>query len=91
MPRAGTFDKIGEVGGTVCIGRIPVSPGDWVLADEMGVIVAPKARVADCFEAARAVYEKEEYMAPLLRAGQGFPEIVAGLEAAKAAKKAKTI
>ena len=42
-PRAGTFAEIGEWQTTICCGRIPVSPGDWIVADRLGTVVVPSA------------------------------------------------
>ena len=79
VPRAGTFAHIGEVGGAICLGRVVVTPGDWIVADEMGVVVIPRAKLLQAYTATAAVYKKESGMQPRLEAGETFDEIVASM------------
>ena len=65
------------VGITICLGRVPVNPGDWIVADEMGVVVVPRARLLEAYDATVAVYTKETSMQPRLEKGESFDEIVA--------------
>jgi 3-hexulose-6-phosphate synthase/6-phospho-3-hexuloisomerase len=99
-PAAGTFDKIGEWQTIVCIGRVPVRPGDWIVGDRDGLVVVPAELRDRVLEAARQILKKESAMQPLLKAGKSFAEAMAACDgdgattpavakaAAPAAKKA---
>lgn len=58
-PRAGTFAQIGEVKTTICCGRVPVRPGDWVVADSSGIVVVP-IELLDATAAKAAEINKRE-------------------------------
>jgi 4-hydroxy-4-methyl-2-oxoglutarate aldolase len=81
-PRAGTFDKIGEWETIICLGRIPVRPGDWIVADCNGVVVVPAEIRQDVLEQARQIVQKEARLQPLLRDGKSFVEAAAAAAAA---------
>jgi 4-hydroxy-4-methyl-2-oxoglutarate aldolase len=78
-PRAGTFDKIGEWQTTVCIGRVPVNPGDWVVADGSGVAFVPPDLLDAVFAKAQQIIAREA----AIRSG-----LDAGLPLAQAAARA---
>ena len=48
------------INGPVQIGGVPVNPGDLVVADDNGVCIVPRARIADVLERARALSAGEE-------------------------------
>ncbi|WP_307796188.1 methyltransferase [Amycolatopsis sp. 195334CR] len=48
-----------RIGGTIAVGGVPVSQGDWVLGDDDGVAVVPAAEVGDVVAAARKLLEGE--------------------------------
>lgn len=73
-PNAGTFAEIGEWQTTVCCGRIPVNPGDWVVADRMGAVVVPKAILEDVFVAAQIIDQREKAMSKHLLQGKTLSE-----------------
>jgi 4-hydroxy-4-methyl-2-oxoglutarate aldolase len=75
-PRAGTFDKIGEVQTIVCCGRIPVRPGDWVVGDRNGVVVVPIEVRDEVFAKAKAIHAREAALAVELKKGKSFPEAI---------------
>jgi regulator of RNase E activity RraA len=73
-PRAGTHAEIGEWQTTICCGRTPVSPGDWIVADESGVVVIPSDSVESvAFEAAK-IAEFEHRFASALEVGLPLAE-----------------
>jgi regulator of RNase E activity RraA len=76
-PAAGTFDKIGEWQTIVCIGRVPVRPGDWIVGDRDGLVVVPSDLLERVLEEARKIVKKESAMQPLLKAGKSFAEAAA--------------
>jgi regulator of RNase E activity RraA len=61
-PRSGTFDEIGEWQTTICCGRIPVRPGDWIVADRSGVVVIPVEMLGEVVEKAKEIHRREERM-----------------------------
>lgn len=73
-PRAGTFAQIGELQVTICCGRLPVNPGDWVVADRSGIVVVPPEMLAQVAETAQAIHQREEAMAARLAAGDSFEQ-----------------
>lgn len=80
-PRAGTFDKIGEWETIICLGRIPVRPGDWIVADCNGVVIVPAEIRASVLDHAQKIVHKEAQLRPLLREGKSFAEAAAAAAA----------
>ena len=72
--RAGTFAEIGELQTTLCCGRVPVSPDDWIVADNSGVVVVPKTMLDEVAKEAERVHLKENRMSDLLRQGKSLAE-----------------
>ena len=58
-PIPGGKDGLGALGGPVRCGGVQVKPGDFVVADEEGIVVVPGARAEAVLEAARARAAKE--------------------------------
>lgn len=81
-PRAGTFAEIGEWQTTICCGRIPVVPGDWIVADRSGITVVPQALCDQVAAEAAAIHQRE------IRISDG---LAAGLTLADAAAAAKQV
>ncbi len=52
--------QVEEVGGVVSLGDVRVSAGDFVVADEDGVVVVPQARAAEVFDRALLLRQAEE-------------------------------
>lgn len=69
-PRAGTQAEIGEWQTTICCGRIPVNPEDWVVADRSGITIVPSKLYEEVAAEAAMIFEREIRMAELLRAGE---------------------
>jgi regulator of RNase E activity RraA len=63
-----------SAGAPVRLGRVPVKPGDVVMADESGVAVIPRERAAEVLAAARDVRAREEQIEAEVRAGVPLPE-----------------
>ena len=82
--RAGTFAEIGELQTTLCCGRVPVSPADWIVADNSGVVVVPKTMLEEVAKEAESIHLKESRMANILTDGKSLAE------AAEAAKQQTT-
>jgi 4-hydroxy-4-methyl-2-oxoglutarate aldolase len=73
-PRAGTFAEIGERQTVICCGRIPVRPGDWVVADADGVAVIPAELLGETATRAATIHAREERIDAHLRRGHPIAE-----------------
>lgn len=82
--RAGTFAEIGELQATLCCGRVPVSPGDWIVADISGVVLVPQMMLEKVAVEAERIHRQERSMADFLQQGRSLSD------AAQAAKQQKT-
>lgn len=58
-PTAGEPKGFGEINVTIKIGGVLVAPGDWILADESGVVRVPKTKAAEVANRAMDVLERE--------------------------------
>jgi 4-hydroxy-4-methyl-2-oxoglutarate aldolase len=73
-PRAGTFAEIGEWQVTICCGRLPVEPGDIVIADRNGIAVIPAAVLDDVRDKAAEILAKEAFVAERLHNGASLSD-----------------
>ncbi len=73
-PRAGTHAQIGEWQTTICCGRIPVAPGDWVVADRSGITIVPRDMCTQVAKEAAGIYERELRIAQFLSDGRTLAE-----------------
>jgi regulator of RNase E activity RraA len=73
-PRAGTFAEIGEWQTTICCGRLPVNPADWIVADRSGVVVVPAALHDVVYASALRIHRREEVVESSLRDGKNLTE-----------------
>lgn len=63
----------GTVNSPVAVGGVPVAPGDYVVADDDGVVCVAAARVNEVLAAALARVEREEHiMAGIVEGGTTF-------------------
>jgi 4-hydroxy-4-methyl-2-oxoglutarate aldolase len=58
-PRSGTTVSRARLQATVVLGGVEVAPGDLVVGDDDGLLVAPAARIAAALEAAEAIARAE--------------------------------
>ena len=56
---AGEPKGFGEIGGPIIVGGQKVMPGDWIVGDDDGVMVLPKAKAVEMANRAQDVLEKE--------------------------------
>jgi 4-hydroxy-4-methyl-2-oxoglutarate aldolase len=73
----------GGVGVPIALGGAIVEPGDLVLGDSEGVVVCPRARIAETLEALKAVRAKEATMDKWVRSGVKQPDWLAAALAEK--------
>lgn len=72
-------DGTGAINADLALGEIIVHPGDWVIGDEDGVAVIPRADLATVVAAGKSRAEKEAELMDQLRSGKrtldlyGFP------------------
>ncbi len=74
VPMAGRSDVVPRVGGVVQVGGVWVTPGDVVLADADGIVIAPRAQLEATLERAAEI---ERVEAAVLRALQGGTDLIA--------------
>jgi 3-hexulose-6-phosphate synthase/6-phospho-3-hexuloisomerase len=60
VPNAGEPKGFGEINVKVVCGGVEVNPGDWIVADENGVMVVPKQRAYEIAKRALEVKKHEE-------------------------------
>ena len=60
VPNAGEPKGFGEINVKIYCGGIEVNPGDWIVADDNGVMVLPKQRAYEIARRALEVKKHEE-------------------------------
>jgi 3-hexulose-6-phosphate synthase/6-phospho-3-hexuloisomerase len=75
-PTAGEPKGFGEIGVPVTAGGIKVSSGDWIVADDDGVICIPKDRVAETANRAMGVLEQEERLRKEIDRGSTLAQVI---------------
>jgi 4-hydroxy-4-methyl-2-oxoglutarate aldolase len=69
-PRAsGDLLQVIEAGDILCFGGVTVCPGDWVYADEAGLVVIPPADVDEVLREARAIEAADAEAVRAIRGG----------------------
>ena len=66
-PTAGEPKGFGEINVTIKIGGLQISPGDWIVADESGVVRIPRAKVVEVANRAQDVLEHENRLREEIR------------------------
>jgi len=72
---AGEPRGLGEINGRITIAGQTIDPGDWVIGDDDGVVVLPKAQAEEIAVAALAVFERETGMRKQIDAGKSLAEV----------------
>jgi regulator of RNase E activity RraA len=96
VPMAGRSDVVPRVGGVVTVGGVRVTPGDIVLGDDDGIVVAPLAQLQATLERAAEIERVEALVLAAVRAGTdlisltNLVEHVARLRAGEASSLAIT-
>lgn len=81
---AGPYNKVrGEIGGTIECGGISVNPGDWVHADDDGVVVIAEPRTDETLGLAQVRHDMEEEILTGLRDGQRLSSLLCILRRGK--------
>ena len=75
-PRVGTNRRVGLTNVPVACADVVVNPGDWVFADDDGVVVVPLANVESVLTAAEAADAKERKIEERIKAGESTIDIL---------------
>ncbi|MBH0777809.1 RraA family protein [Nocardia bovistercoris] len=75
VPNAGRSDVAPDVGRQICLGGVPVAPGDIVMADDDGIICAPRARLEACVEQAQNLERTEAVLRDRMNHGRSLIEM----------------
>lgn len=65
-----------ETGGSVRVGEVEVSAGDYVIADRTGVVFVPAAHIGNVLDAAEAIFAREAAMAKNVLAGDSISQVM---------------
>ncbi len=74
-PNAGEPKGFGEINVPLNITGVEVSPGDWVIGDEDGVIVLPKQKAVEYANRAQDVLERETRLRKEIRDGSTLSKV----------------
>lgn len=96
VPVAGRSDVAPRTGGPIAFGGLRVTPGDVVVADDDGIVIAPRAQLEACLERAAEIERTEAAVLAAVRGGASLiamtnlAEHVAALRAGEASALAIT-
>jgi 3-hexulose-6-phosphate synthase / 6-phospho-3-hexuloisomerase len=85
VPAAGDPKGLGEMDVPIVVGHRRVCPGDWIVGDDDGVIVIPKAQAVEVANRAQDVLERENRIRSEIDAGSTLSKVA---ELAKWEKRA---
>lgn len=74
-PTAGEPKGFGEIGIPVNISRQRIYPGDWLVGDDDGIVVLPKARAAEIANRAADVLERENRLRREIQDGSTLSQV----------------
>jgi 3-hexulose-6-phosphate synthase/6-phospho-3-hexuloisomerase len=69
-PAAGYPKGYGEIGAAIRIEGIDIAPGDWIVGDDDGIMVVPRARAAEMANRAMDTLERENRVRGEIRSGK---------------------
>jgi 3-hexulose-6-phosphate synthase/6-phospho-3-hexuloisomerase len=75
-PHAGEPKGHGEIGSEITCGGRRVSPGDWIVGDETGVVVIPKAVSVEIANRALDVFERENRIREEIQRGSTLSSVL---------------
>jgi 4-hydroxy-4-methyl-2-oxoglutarate aldolase len=75
-PRVGTNRRLGRINVPISCGGIPVTPGDWVVGDDDGVVVVPRLELNSVSASGLAIEDKEVDIARQIDAGKRIADIL---------------
>jgi 4-hydroxy-4-methyl-2-oxoglutarate aldolase len=75
VPNTGRSDTVPNVGGQISFGGLTVSPGDIVVADDDGIVIAPPAQLEACLEQAARIERTEAAVLAGIEGGASLVEM----------------
>ncbi|NVM57333.1 MAG: orotidine 5'-phosphate decarboxylase [Desulfobacterales bacterium] len=75
MPNAGEPKGFGEIGVPVTVGNRKVETGDWILADDDGVVVLPRSMAAEYANRGMDVLERENRIREEIKEGSTLSKV----------------
>ncbi len=76
VPNAGEPKGFGEINVKIICGGVEVNPGDWIVADDNGVMVIPKQRAYEIARRALEVKKHEDRIRAEIEGGKTLAEVV---------------
>ena len=75
VPNTGRSDTLPNVGGQITFAGLPVTPGDIVVADDDGIVIAPPAQLEACLERAAHIEQTEAAVLAGIQGGASLIEM----------------
>jgi len=76
VPNAGEPKGFGELNAEITCGGQEVGPGDWIIGDDNGVVVVPKARAYEIARRAKEVWKNEERVRAEIKRGKTLSQVL---------------
>lgn len=76
VPNAGEPKGFGEINVKIVCGGVEVNPGDWIVADDNGVIVIPKKRAYEIARRALEVKKHEDRVRAEIESGKTLADVI---------------
>lgn len=76
VPNAGEPKGFGEINVKIVCGGVEVNPGDWIIADDNGVMVIPKKRVYEIARRALEVKKNEDRVRAEIVSGKTLADVI---------------
>ena len=76
VPNAGEPKGFGELNAAITCGGQEVGPGDWIIGDDNGVVVVPKARAYEIARRAKEVWKSEERVREEIKRGKTLSQVL---------------
>jgi 3-hexulose-6-phosphate synthase/6-phospho-3-hexuloisomerase len=76
VPNAGEPKGFGELNAEITCGGQEVKPGDWIIGDDNGVVVVPKARAYEIARRAKEVWKNEERVREEIKRGKTLAQVL---------------
>lgn len=76
VPNAGDPKGFGEIGAEVKCGGQTVRTGDWIIADDMGVVVVPQEEAQEVANRSVEVHEREDRLREEIRRGKTLSSVL---------------
>jgi len=76
VPNAGEPKGFGELNTEIKCGGETVKPGDWIIGDDNGVVVVPKARAYEVARRAKEVWKTEERIREEIKRGKTLSQVL---------------